>query len=131
MTLGKSGLLTRAAGIVLATGTIAAVLAAPAQAATLPAPTVSSSDYPATACAGGIGHPGRFTFSANGSTDVVGFQYGPDFPSTYVSADQPGGTATVTITPNTFGIDKVAVKSVDAAGDTSPITAYWYCVNGG
>ncbi|WP_211763812.1 hypothetical protein [Kutzneria sp. CA-103260] len=141
-----SRLLARAAGITLASGMIAAGLAAPALATTtttvttvsttfapaaLPAPTVSSPDYPPNASAGGIGRPGRFTFSANGSTDVVGFRYGPDFPSTYVAADQPGGSATVWITPTTFGVQKVAVKSVDAAGNSSPITTYWFDVNGG
>jgi len=146
MTSGSYRLLTRVAGIALACGLIGAALTAPALAATtvsttvaithsstvtLPAPSVSSPDYPPGVAAGGIGRPGRFTFSANGSTDVVGFRYGPDFPSTYVAADQPGGSATVWITPTTFGVQKVAVKSVDAAGDTSAITTYWYYVNGG
>jgi hypothetical protein len=138
MTSGSSRLLTRAAGIALASGLIGAALTAPASAATvhsstaaLPAPSVSSSDYPANACAGGIGRPGRFTFSANGDTDAVGFRYGADFPFVNVAADRPGGSATVTITPNTSGVLKVAVESVDAAGDTSAVTNYWFCVNGG
>jgi hypothetical protein len=92
-------------------------------------PTVSSPDYPPNAGGGGVGVPGRFTFSANGSSDVVGFQYGSDFPITYVAADRAGGSATIWITPNTYGVEKLVVKSVDAAGNTSAITTYQYFVN--
>jgi hypothetical protein len=92
-------------------------------------PTVSSPDYPSNGGGGGVGIPGRFTFSANGDTDVVGFRYGSDFPITYVTADRAGGSATIWITPTTFGPEKLVVKSVDAAGNSSAITTYQYFVN--
>ncbi|EWM14116.1 hypothetical protein [Kutzneria sp. 744] len=89
-------------------------------------PAVSSPDYPPTGGTGRIGKPGRFTFSANGSTDVVGFRYGPNRPGAFVPASD--GAVTVWITPTTFGIDQVVVTSVDAAGNISGVTTYRYYV---
>ncbi|MEO6090061.1 MAG: hypothetical protein ABIQ18_43835 [Umezawaea sp.] len=47
---------------------------------------------------GGEGVPGDFTFTANGMADVVAFEYsGLGVPYGRVSADRPGGSATVSV----------------------------------
>ena len=93
------------------------------------APTVSSADYPSDAhFHGGSGIPGTFTFNANGSSDVVGFRYGLNEPTTSVTADQPGGSATIQITPATVGPFTLSVLSVDAAGNFSQTTRYSFAV---
>jgi hypothetical protein len=85
-------------------------------------PTVMSADYPADgAWHGGAGIPGSFTFTANGVPDVAGFYYGDsDPPSTFVAADHPGGSATVSYTPQRSGPNDLYVVSVDRAGNRSP-----------
>ncbi|WP_422737582.1 hypothetical protein ACN263_30155 [Micromonospora sp. WMMD729] len=87
------------------------------------APIVSSTDFPAD----GSWHPafpGQFTFDAGAAADAVGFRYRLDGGlEATVSADRPGGTATVTITPNA-GPRSLTVVSVDAAGNRSPETRY-------
>ncbi|HEU5473088.1 MAG TPA: hypothetical protein VFV67_20775 [Actinophytocola sp.] len=71
-------------------------------------PTVGSTDYPENNPYPGVGAPGlpgRFTFDANGSADVVGFRYGEFFASTFVAADRPGGSATVEFAPRGQGTE--------------------------
>jgi concanavalin A-like lectin/glucanase superfamily protein len=84
-------------------------------------PTASSTDYPTGVVSGGVGEPGAFTFGANGSTDVVGYEW-----STFGSrgtVDAPGGTATATIAPTKVGVDQVTVTAFDRAGNRSATSA--------
>lgn len=90
-------------------------------------PIVTSPDYtenggpPGT---GGGNVPGRFTFSANGVEDVVGFWY----DGKYVAADRPGGSATVSYTSGGEGPQRLDVHSADRAGNWSPVTSYLFYV---
>ncbi len=117
------------------------------------APSASSPNYPENQWTPG-GTPVQFDFSANGDTDVVGFQYTwqggfvggasetgphgvPIFHSVYedpehaVRADTPGGSATVHLVPpaGSSGPIQFQVRSLDAAGNASPIRSYWVVVN--
>lgn len=94
-------------------------------------PTVSSMDYPDDAgWYGGPGIPGEFTLTANDDADTVGFRYWlADGPTTYVATDAPGGSATVTITPDDDGPQTLSVEAVDRAGNHSPVTSYVFRVN--
>ena len=92
------------------------------------APTVASTDYPTNVITGGVGIPGVFTFSANGDTDVVGFRYGQWSPLTYVAADQPGGQATVSITPTSTFWNQIVVQGIDRVGNPSPTASYDFYV---
>ncbi|MEU7586414.1 hypothetical protein AB0A95_08955 [Micromonospora sp. NPDC049230] len=87
------------------------------------APAVSSTDFPAD----GTPPPalsGRFTFDAEGATDVVGFVYQLNSGAPgRVTANQPGGSATVTLNPRS-GPNSLDVWSVDALGNQSPVTNY-------
>ncbi|OXM43514.1 hypothetical protein [Amycolatopsis alba] len=108
----------------LAVGVVA-FSAAPAQASAtslIAEPTVTSAEYPDDgAWHPGAGMPGSFTFDANGDSAVVGFSYGNTDPAgTYVAANHPGGTATVSYTPQTSGPNDLYVVSVDSAGNRSP-----------
>jgi hypothetical protein len=99
--------------------------AAPGQAsaaAPIAEPTVTSAEYPDDgAWHPGAGVPGSFTFDANGEDAVVGFFYGTTDPAgTFVAADHPGGSATVSYTPQNSGPDDLYVASVDNAGNRSP-----------
>lgn len=87
------------------------------------APTVASTDFPADQ-QWHPGVPGKFTFTANGSQDAVAFEYSVNHgPEKKVAADQPGGSATVTLTP-TSGFNTLRVWSVDAIGNRSATTSY-------
>ncbi|MEU3454077.1 hypothetical protein ABZ671_10795 [Micromonospora sp. NPDC006766] len=96
------------------------------------APAVTSTDYPAAPAqptSGGPDIPGKFTFSPNGSDDVVSYQYVSwAGGSGTVAADGPGGTATVTYTPPSPGYQRLDVVSVDRAGNHSPTTRYEFYV---
>ncbi|MFB9185198.1 hypothetical protein ACFFX1_44365 [Dactylosporangium sucinum] len=95
------------------------------------APTVSSDVYPPGLSGMGSGLPrvlGRFTFSANGDTDVVGFRWGIGAAGTYQAADRPGGTATIEWTPQLTGDYHLVVLGVDRAGNTSPQADYAFRV---
>jgi hypothetical protein len=94
-------------------------------------PTVSSTTYPPDVYPGGGGDgiAGDFTFTANGVPDVVGFEwdswavgYG------HADADQPGGSATVSLTPTTDGPVNISVRSIDRAGNRSDATDYRFWV---
>ncbi|MEU4779054.1 hypothetical protein [Micromonospora sp. NPDC023633] len=93
-------------------------------------PTVSSTDYPADdGWYGGPGIPGQFTFSAGGDTDTVKFRYVlAGQPTIEVPVDAPGGSATVTITPDRDGPRTLTVEAVDRAGNRSPATSYVFRV---
>ncbi|HEX5117805.1 MAG TPA: hypothetical protein VFW65_21695 [Pseudonocardiaceae bacterium] len=70
------------------------------------APVVTSIDYPPSENGpgtGGSGETGTFTFSGSGDPDITGFAYGSGIPATFVTADQPGGTATIQLTPSNIG----------------------------
>ncbi|UUV34342.1 hypothetical protein NQK81_13095 [Amycolatopsis roodepoortensis] len=116
--------LRRRSTALLAIGVVA-FSAAPAQASAtslIAEPTVTSAEYPDDgAWHPGAGMPGSFTFNANGDDAVIGFYYGNTDPAgTYVAADHPGGTATVSYIPQTSGPNDLYVASVDSAGNRSP-----------
>ncbi|WP_103351146.1 hypothetical protein [Amycolatopsis sp. CA-128772] len=99
--------------------------AVPAQASAATAiaePAVTSAEYPDDgAWHPGAGVPGSFTFGADGDDSVVGFYWGNTDPAgTFVAADHPGGSATVSYTPQASGPDDLYVASVDSAGNRSP-----------
>ncbi|UJW31109.1 hypothetical protein L3Q67_38950 [Saccharothrix sp. AJ9571] len=77
---------------------------------------------------GGIGVPGEFTFSPNGSTDVARYEYyfprhgqnGPDpIPWTSVPADPVTGSATITWAPPETGLFSAVVRAIDRANNYS------------
>ncbi|MFB9903776.1 hypothetical protein [Allokutzneria oryzae] len=91
-------------------------------------PSVSSVEYPEATPTLGVGRPGTFTFRANGNADVQHYLYsfsgdGAN-PSTRVDASGLGGEASVTWAPTKEGTTFLTVRSVDRAGNRSPI--YWY-----
>lgn len=99
------------------------------------APTVTSTDYPPSSTsgtatpAGGSGIPGKFTFDANGSTDVVGFNYGTSYPNEhYVAANHLGGSATIDLTPAVGGWNQLLVESVTQGQRQSAQTTYQFYV---
>ncbi|MEO6082018.1 MAG: hypothetical protein ABIQ18_02840 [Umezawaea sp.] len=78
---------------------------------------------------GGEGVPGDFTFTANGMADVVAFEYsGIGVPDGRVSADRPGGSATVSVAPTSDGPLSISVTSIDQAGNRSPVKDYRFWV---
>ncbi|MEV0728642.1 hypothetical protein [Polymorphospora sp. NPDC050346] len=111
-------------------------------------PTVTSANYPPAG--GGVwapaGVPAVFTFSGNGDRDVAGFEYSWNElgvpgcsssgdvgqlvcqdPFSYpnrVRADVPGGSATITLSPNGASLQRLTVRAVDLAGNVSPTTEY-------
>jgi hypothetical protein len=91
------------------------------------APTVASPEYPENSPAptGLVWRNGTFLFTAAGVADVVSFEYGLSrWSMSRVSADQPGGAATVRWAPTTAGEQTLLVRSVDRAGNRSPERAY-------
>ncbi len=91
------------------------------------APTVASPEYPENSPTptGQVRQNGTFLFTAAGVPDVVSFEYGLDrWSMSRVSADQPGGAATVRWAPTTAGGQTLLVRSVDRAGNRSPERAY-------
>ncbi|MEU4337363.1 LamG domain-containing protein [Micromonospora lupini] len=79
---------------------------------------------------GSVGYSGKFTFSANGATDVYSYVYqiagGPEMT---VNAAGLGGSATVWVTPNSIGENVLTVKSRDQAGNTSAPYDYVFLVD--
>ena len=90
-------------------------------------PTVTSTDYPPTGFNGGSGVPGKFTFSPNGATGVVGYRYIFDDIVQDVPAG-PDGTATVQLVPRFSFSNQLDVSSVDIAGDAGPEITYQFDV---
>lgn len=94
-----------------------------------PTPTVSSAVYPpGFTPGGGPGVPGSFTFTANGSADVVAYEYRfyPEGDGNWRSV--PGGSAVVDYTPANSGSQSVQVRAVDPAGNRSYETYYSFTV---
>ncbi len=70
--------------------------------------------------------PGEFTFTANGAADVVRYGYSLDSGvEKTIDADRTGGTATVTLTPDS-GPNTLRVWSLDAVGNRSATTEYTF-----
>lgn len=83
-------------------------------------PVITSAVYPSGTAGGGPGVAGEFTFSPNGSTDVVRYSYDFDNGDLSGSVDAgPDGTATVTYTPENSGPSGVYVYAYDRAGNFS------------
>src|SRR6185369_17133336 len=78
---------------------------------------------------GGIGVPGQFTFTANGSADVTEYAWSLDgtTPVT-VAAAAPGASVTVTLTPIRDLVAVLQVTSRDAAGRVSSPRTYRFRV---
>ncbi|MGN9908066.1 hypothetical protein ACTMTJ_11020 [Phytohabitans sp. LJ34] len=96
------------------------------------APSVSSSDYPSDGqLHGGPGIEGAFTFTPNGTADVVSYRASWDGGITFTSvpAESTGGPATFRFTPTAWGSKRLTVNSIDAAGNRSPATEYWFTVS--
>jgi hypothetical protein len=92
---------------------------------------VSSASYPADGnFHGGVGRTGSFTFSANGSGDVIAYRYGWADPPTTEVAVSPGASYTASSTPATTGLNTLYVRSVDRAGNLSPVTTYTFLAGG-
>ncbi|MGX6603662.1 hypothetical protein ACWKSP_16180 [Micromonosporaceae bacterium Da 78-11] len=89
------------------------------------APTVTSTDYPATGDGGAPGVTGRFTFAAAAGDDVVKFRYSPGLVE--VAADA-GGKATIEYTPDSIGLHTITVQAVDRTGNLSAETSYQFTV---
>ncbi|WP_433653330.1 hypothetical protein ACQP2C_15140 [Micromonospora zamorensis] len=86
------------------------------------APVVTSTDFPVEGWAPAL--PGQFTFDAGAATDAVGFRYQLNSTGDQTApTDEPGGSATVTLTPRP-GFNSLVVVSVDAAGNRSPEARY-------
>ncbi|WP_255632731.1 LamG-like jellyroll fold domain-containing protein [Amycolatopsis sp. TNS106] len=101
-------------------------------------PLITSEDYPGggSTQSGGIGQTGAFTISANGSADVRRFLWSVtdqqnDDPQTPVNADTLGGSGVFRWTPTTDGPQTVFARSVDRAGNLSPIIKYPVYVRAG
>ncbi|MEV6301158.1 LamG domain-containing protein [Actinoplanes sp. NPDC051861] len=101
------------------------------------APVVTSADSvypPGDGYHGGVGRSGQFRFAPNGVSDdgvndVVGYYWGlSDPPTEYVAASALGGTALTGATPEKRGINTLHVKSVDRAGNLSPMARYDFSV---
>jgi hypothetical protein len=91
------------------------------------APTAASPEYPENSPVptGQFNRPATFLFTANGTADVVAFRYGTDDRSiSRVTADEPGGAATVQMTFPGPGPQKLYVRSIDRAGNESPVRVY-------
>jgi hypothetical protein len=94
-----------------------------------PTPTVSSAVYPSGSTpGGGPGVPGSFAFTADGSADVVAYEYRfyPEGDGNWRSV--PGGSAAVDHTPTDSGYQSVSVRAVDPAGNRSYETDYSFTV---
>ncbi|MFC0030778.1 hypothetical protein ACFFMM_14745 [Micromonospora chaiyaphumensis] len=94
-------------------------------------PVVTSTDYPAAPeqpNSGGPGIPGTFTFSPNGSDDVVSYEYWSWTGSAGRVSAGAGGTATLTYTPKSAGYQRLEVESIDRTGNHSPTTIYEFWV---
>lgn len=97
-------------------------------------PYVTSADYPEWSWGGGVGVPGKFTFTPYQTTpDVVAYVYvynngRDDGPEQTVEAG-PDKSATVTITPTEPGYNYVKVRAKSADGTLSGQRTYTIQVN--
>ncbi|MFF1422527.1 FG-GAP-like repeat-containing protein [Streptomyces sp. NPDC058280] len=99
------------------------------------APVVSSDDFPAADADGTLwsekpfGPVGYFTFDPDGEPDITSFQY--SFNSTSYKDSKPvtkTKSLTLPLTPPAAGPHILYVRSVDAAGNYSPGTKYYFYV---
>ncbi|MGI5246393.1 hypothetical protein [Dactylosporangium sp. CA-139066] len=110
------------------------------------APAVSSPNYPSHTTRYPGGDPIVYNLDPNGVDDVYGYQYSwngvfstfganigpngiPDFIDPFsmpgvIHADQPGGGATLTLSPPSSGFVTLSVRSFDRAFNISPVTSY-------
>ncbi|MDI6105972.1 RHS repeat-associated core domain-containing protein [Actinoplanes sp. NEAU-A12] len=97
------------------------------------APAVTSTAYPAGTWGGAANKAGDFTFNAAGVGDAAAFEYGLDVnpPTQRVNAANLGGTATANIVPGSDGPHTLFVRSVDRAGNRSPVAKYEFQVGAG
>jgi hypothetical protein len=95
-------------------------------------PGVSSSLYQEDTTGtvnGGIGVPGQFTFTANGSADVVEYAWSLDGTTpAVVAAPAAGGSVTVTLTPVRDLVSVLQVTARDGAGRVSSPRVYRFRV---
>jgi Concanavalin A-like lectin/glucanases superfamily len=96
------------------------------------APNITGYDYPdgelADGHVGGIGHNTIFTIDANGSTDVVKYIWSINQDrgmSGTVLGTSAGAPNLIWITTDTPGLNKLYVRSVDAAGNTQAASVAW------
>ncbi|MFC4147211.1 LamG domain-containing protein, partial [Micromonospora mangrovi] len=77
---------------------------------------------------GGAGYSGKFTFSANGATDVYDYVYKlANGPEMVAKAPALGGSVTVWVTPG-IGDNVLTVRSRDQAGNSSAPYDYIFAV---
>ncbi|MET8760275.1 LamG domain-containing protein [Lentzea sp. NPDC004782] len=91
------------------------------------APVVSSTDYPTSGLNGAPGRTGVFTFSPNGSTDVVRYGWSLN-TDTFANRVEASGAVDVPITPTGSGLNVLYVRSYDKAGHPSPTQTYLFRV---
>ena len=92
------------------------------------APLVHSETYPEGGTGGSPGVTGEFVIRPDGDTDIVGYHWTIEYETTYVPADGPGGSATITFTPGSAGGYTLYFVAVDRAGQRSPIKTYEFAV---
>ncbi|MEU3645625.1 LamG domain-containing protein [Lentzea sp. NPDC034063] len=90
-------------------------------------PVVSSIDYPTGGFHGSPGRTGIFTFSPDGSADVVryGWSLNTDTTANRVEANGP---VDVPVTPSQSGPNALYVRAYDQAGTPSPVATYLFMV---
>jgi hypothetical protein len=93
-------------------------------------PQVTSDDYPDDdRFHGAPEQPGDFTFANNGVEDAVAYYYsatGDPSCTERVDLDEPGGSVTVTITPQRPGPQAVYARTADAYGNSSRCELVYY-----
>lgn len=94
-------------------------------------PDVSSAQYPGwpEGVHGGVGASGTFTFTANGSSDLVAYKYSFNDGQKAGTIATSGSTAkSVSFSPNRAGYNEVVVQSKDEAGLWSDHSKYEFWV---
>ncbi|WNV89664.1 LamG domain-containing protein [Umezawaea sp. Da 62-37] len=94
-----------------------------------PAPTVSSTDYPAGVVAGSPGRTGVFTISSGGSADVVRYGWSLNRDNGFEHRVGTGGTTTILVTPDYQMTNTLYVTAFDRAGNQAR-TTYSFIVDG-
>lgn len=90
-------------------------------------PVVTSTDYPTAGVNGSPGRTGVFTFSPNGSTDVVRYGWSLNSDTTHNQVDATSAVD-VPITPTEGGTNSLYVRSFDKAGNRSAVQIYVFTV---
>lgn len=93
-------------------------------------PGVTSAEYPEGEFSGGVGVQGTFSFTPEGVTDIVAYQYG--FTGSPHGGPVPAGSdgsLTITFTPDRSGPFTLDVVSIDRAGNRSPERSYLFFVS--